>query len=454
MTFTPHLAERRFGIGYSPRRPGPRTLDAMLAALAGPDRAAATFPIPLTDQITPTFEELLDLQRARRGSEEAEQAYRDGRARMDDLRRQTFLAHLARGMETEDGFRERLVQFWSDHFTVRAKNGLMRHYVTPYVDENIRPHVTGRFADMLKAAVKHPVMLIYLDQNRSIGPNSPAGENGRGLNENLAREVLELHTLGVGGPYSQNDVRQLAELLTGLSTNRARDFWFRRNFAEPGTEEVLGQVYGPHASVAEIDRLLDDLAQHPATARHIARKLATHFLSDDPPEAVVADMATAFRRNDGRLLPVYTTMLRHPASWSIAPVAAKVMQPFHFVQASLRGLGLPGRTVARFDRGQTQRFLWQPMRRMGQDWERPAGPDGLNEVADAWITPHALAARIEWAFRVPEQLMRRLPDPRSAVYDLVGDAATSALVFAAGAAESRAEGVGLILASPAFQRRA
>ena len=130
------------------------------------------------------------------------------------------------------------------------------------------------------------------------------------------------------------------------------------------------------------------------------------------------------------------------------------MQPFHFLQASLRGLGLPGRTVARFDRGQTQRFLWQPMRRMGQDWERPAGPDGLNEVADAWITPHALAARIEWAFRVPEQLMRRLPDPRSAVYDLVGDAATSALVFAAGAAESRAEGVGLILASPAFQRRA
>lgn len=454
VSFTPHLAERRFGVGLSPRRRAPRSIDDMLARLSGRDAIARDHPIPDTQAIRPSFAELIALQQARGGGDGAEARYQDGRRRMDAARREAFLAHLARGVETEDGFRERLTQFWADHFTVRAKRGLMRHYVTPYVEETIRPHVAGRFADMLKAAVKHPVMLLYLDQETSVGPNSPAARDRRGLNENLAREVLELHTLGVDAPYSQRDVRQLAELFTGLSFGRVRGFWFRPQFAEPGAEEVLGRSYGPEPSVAEIDRVLDDLARHPATARHLARKLAVHFIADDPPPGAVAAMAAAYTATDGNLMAVYEAMLRHPAAWRTPPERAKVMPPFAFMQAALRGLGVPGRTLARLDRPTVQRHFWQPMRQMGQDWERPPGPDGLSEAADAWITPQGMATRIEWAFSVPDVLMRRLPDPRRAVYDLLGEAATSPVVFAAGAAESREEGIGLILTSPAFQRRA
>lgn len=457
MAYSPDLADRRFGTGLSPHAAPPDGVPAMLRRLTGPDVMAQRFPIPLTDAVTPTVAELRALQRARSDSDDAEEAYRAGRRRMEAARLATFRAHLGRGIETRDGLRERLTQFWADHFTIRARNGLMRHYVTPYVEETIRPHLAGRFADMLKAAVTHPMMLLYLDQVRSVGPNSPAARNGRGLNENLAREVLELHTLGVDGPYGQADVRQLAELLTGLSWQAKRGFLFRPRFAEPGAETVLGRTYGPDASLDEIRRVLDDIALHPATAHHIATKLAVHFVSDEPPPGLVGAMATAFEATGGQLLAVYDAMLRHPAGWlrdtGAGPRGAKVMQPFQFIQSALRGLGVRGAAVTGLDRNTTMRHLLRPLLYMGQDWERPDGPDGLAEAAGTWISPQGMAARLDWAFRAPAALVSDLPDPRQAVHWMLGPGAPPATEFAAGAAEDRIDGIGVILASAAFQRR-
>ena len=457
MAFSPDLADRRFGTGLSPRVDPPSDPADILSRLAAPDDMARRFPIPLTDAAAPTVADLRALQRARAESDAAEEAYRAGRQRMEAVRLATFRANLARGVETADGFRERLTQFWADHFTIRARNGLMRHHVTPYVEETIRPHVAGRFADMLRAAVTHPMMLLYLDQVNSVGPNSPVARDGRGLNENLAREVLELHTLGVGGPYGQGDVRQLAELFTGLSWGIDQGFWFRPRYAEPGAETVLGESYGPDASLDEIHRLLDDLAAHPATARHLARKLAVHFVSDDPPPGLTDAMSAAYLASGGALLPVYEAMLRHPAAWlrdvEAGPGAAKVMQPLQFIQSALRGIGARGETLLSADRQTTMRHLMRPLLHMGQDWERPDGPDGLPEAAEAWITPQGMAARIDWAFRAPVALLDDLPDPRVAVHQLLGPHAPQTVVFAAGAAEDRVEGIGVILTSAAFQRR-
>lgn len=457
MSFIRELADRRFGTGLSPRVSPPSDLGQMLEALAGPDTMAARFPITPTVRISPTVADLRALQRVRAESEANEEAYRAGREDMEAVRLATFRAHLARGIETRDGFRERLTQFWADHFTVRARNGLMRHYVTPYVEETIRSNVAGRFADMLRAAVTHPMMLLYLDQVQSVGPNSLVARDGRGLNENLAREVLELHTLGVDGPYGQQDVRQLAELFTGLSWGIDQGFWFRPRYAEPGAETVLGVTYGPEAALEPVHAVLDDLAAHPATARHLATKLAKHFVSDVPSPDLIDVMTRAYLAFDGALLPVYEAMLRHPAAWTrgieAGPGAAKVMQPFQYVQSALRGVGALGDALLSADRQATVRHLLRPLLYMGQDWERPDGPDGLPETSDAWITPQGMAARIDWAFRAPSALLGDLPDPRAAVRHILGKDAPQTVVFAAGAAEDRVEGIGVILTSAAFQRR-
>ena len=222
-----------------------------------------------------------------------------------------FRADLLRGLgltmlrwsETQSGFRERLALFWTDHFTTVGKSEPQRSAVSIYVDAAIRPHLSGRFGDLLVAAVTHPMMLTYLDQRVSVGPQSAFARRkgtSRGLNENLAREVLELHTLGVDGPYTQADVRQLAELFTGLTIDRSGAMAFRPGWAEPGEELVLGRRYGGNpARLEAVEQALHDLAVHPATADHVARKLAVHFVSDAPDPGLVAHMAARFPGHRG-----------------------------------------------------------------------------------------------------------------------------------------------------------
>lgn len=461
MRFDPERAAIRFGCGLSPSIPAPQTADAMLSLLAGPDDMAQRFPIA-------GFQVAADLYLARRAALKARnkagtEAEREAAIeRLRDVSRQNFgavaewLSHaLLRRAQAEDAFRERLVAFWTDHFTAFQPMGPLSFSQVTYAEDAIRPHVAGRFSDMLRAAMTHPLMLRFLNQARSAGPNSRAARNrGKkigGLNENLARELLELHTLGVDGSYTQADVRQLAELLTGLSYSLEKGFQFRPALAEPGTETVLSADYGGEkARLEDVFAVLDDLARHPETARHIARKLAVHFVSDAPDEGLVAAMAARFEETEGDLVQVYAAMLDHPAAWGDAP--GNVKRPIDFIGSSLRALDIVPRHMPSQNYGKTRRLFLTPLELMGQRWGRPAGPDGWPEADTDWITPQSLAARLQWGMTVPFSLMRVLPDPREFVETALGSAAPEPVRFAARAAETRAEGVGLVLASPAFQR--
>ncbi len=238
---------------------------------------------------------------------------RGRRMRMARVPQQLYRAEVSARMrkqaEARAGYVERLVAFWSNHFAVSAAKGpLVRASAGAFEREAIRPHVLGRFEDMLIAVEQHPSMLFYLDNQRSMGPNSRAGRNrGKGLNENLAREILELHTLGVGGGYTQADVTSLARIITGWSFagRRARReepgvFLFRANWHEPGDHDLLGKAY-TQRGIEQGEAAFADLARHPATARHIATKLVRHFVADDPPPALVERLTKVFLDTDGDL---------------------------------------------------------------------------------------------------------------------------------------------------------
>ena len=454
----------RYGFGL-PLPPGAVVgPEAMLAALAGPDLAAAGIAGPDGAAVLGRLNAFDDAAKARRRARRAagtgpapetvEAAYAAAGQAINRAALDAARALVARALGAPDGFRERLALFWADHFTVAAKSAAFRELPGALVEQAIRPHLAGRFADLLTAVETHPAMLIYLDQVASFGPDSAVGRRkGKGLNENLAREMMELHTLGVGAGYSQDDVRQLAELLTGLAVQPGRGFRFLRQRAEPGAETVLGKRYddAPDDGMAPIRAVLADLAVRPETARHLATKLAVHFVADVPDPGLVAALEAAWRGSDGDLMAVYRALLEHPAAWG--PVGAKVRPPVEFVLAALRALGARADEVLALDDAVLRRAILGPLGPMGQPWQAPGGPDGWPEAAADWITPQGLAARIRWAMEMPRQLVAVLPDPRGFVAHALDDAADDVLVQAAAAAETRAEGVGLVLASPAFNRR-
>lgn len=460
MRFDPELAEFRFGYGLSPDLPAPGSAAEMLDLLAGPDVMAARLPLPGFETILPRMAAVQDALRARRASpgRQAEAAFLETRkALVRELRRERPVwlgRHLARRSGTRDAFRERLVVFWADHFTARGKTAVSGLAMTPHVESAIRPHVTGRFADLLAHAVKAPLMLEYLDQRGSRGPQSAAARDRGpdvGLNENLAREVLELHTLGVDGPYGQADVRQLAELLTGLSFNFRKGTAFHPRLAEPGAETVLGRTYGGgRARMGDIDAVLADLAVHPATAAHIAHKLAVHFVADDPDPALVAALEARFAGTGGDLMAVYAVLLDHPAAWD--PVPGNLRPPLSWVSAATRALGVPAAALDPVRNKDFFRALPKALARMGQPYEAPPGPDGWAEEDAAWLTPQGLAARLQWSFSAPPLILPDLPDPRDFAARALGTRLGDRLRFAAAAAESRGDGIGLILAAPEFQR--
>jgi uncharacterized protein (DUF1800 family) len=458
--FTPELAERRFGYGLSPQIAAPPSVADMLTGLRGPDVMAQTYPIPgfryIQDQIVlvSRFSKFARKNpQTEAGAAAGEKAKTARRALFHD-RQRWVVSTLQRRIDTPHAFRERLIAFWADHFTARGKSGLLRAAAPAYAEEAVRPHIGGRFADLLFACVTHPLMLHYLDQNTSAGPNSRAArrpDRRRGLNENLAREVLELHTLGVAGPYNQSDVRELAKLLTGLAGTRDHSFKFRRNMAEPGAETVLGRTYGGAPGLAPIRAVLVDLALHPATAAHIARKLAVHFVSDQPAPDLIRDLEETYLSGGGDLMQCYETLLHHPASWTND--APNIRPPDEFVSAALRALAVAPEMMQSLRPAQIKRLMTTPMRLMGQPWQQPAGPDGWPEDDSAWITPQGMAARLEWAVNTPARLRPDLPDPREFVQDVLGPIPPADVVFAARAAETRADAIGLVLCAPAFQRR-
>lgn len=460
MRFDPELAEIRFGYGLAPALPRPASPEAMLAGLTGPDTMRARFEIEDFDTFlerTEAVQALWKQRRKSRGTPEGDALRKQINLMKKDARQAKLRwlgQTLLRRAHTETAFRERVVAFWADHFTAHGKAGIMKRATSPYIDSAVRPHVAGRFADLLIAAVSHPVMLDYLDQRLSMGPGSDKAQRRgekAGLNENLAREVLELHTLGASGPYGQDDVRELAKLFTGMTFNPRQGFRFRRDFAEPGAEVVLGRSYGPQPGMGPIRAALEDLAVHPATAAHVARKLAVHFVSDTPDAGLVQHLEATFARTGGDLMALYGALLEHPGAWD--PGAPNIKWPAEFISSALRALAVPPGAVEALEEQAARQMFYAPLRIMGQHWQEPVGPDGWPEADSNWITPQSLSARIDWAVGVPQRLLGELPDPRGFAETALGSRASGAVRFAAGAAESKAEAIGIVLASPGFQRK-
>ncbi len=451
MAFSEFILNARFGYGIRPGATLFASPEAMLNSLKQPDPLDKRFVRPsLGDRFALDAVARTALRNNRQGKGDMSAEYQEARRAMRRVVAEDMKAYMLRATISDNGFRERLVAFWGDHFTVSGKNLRIQLALGDYTDSVIRPNIAGRFADMLKGVITHPAMLMFLDQHSSIGPNSVLGrKQGRGLNENLAREVLELHTMGVGASYTQDDVRQFAELLTGLVL--ARDgFRFSPNAAEPGTEQILGKTYGGDpAKLADIMAFLDDLAVNPETAAHISRKLAVHFISDTPPADMVDQMTAAYRASDGDLMQVYAAMLAHPAAYN--PARQKVKWPTEYMVSAMRALNL-GEELAGGKPRELANVLLEPMRGMGMDMIRPFGPDGWPEEAEVWISPPTLAARISWGKSLAEEYGQHV-DPRELLPQVLGSDVSEALKVAVAGAESKWEGVALMLVSPEFNRR-
>nr|WP_111297831.1 DUF1800 domain-containing protein [Paracoccus saliphilus] len=448
------LAAIRLGFGLSPRLTGPADPAGVAASVAAAMSAGDSVYMDGVRQMQIELRRLLLI--ARKGGQVEDEAYRSHRRGMNDRYLRAIVDRFARIMDDPSGFGERLVAFWSSHFAVRGGAPHANLMTAALVDEAIRPHLTGRFADLMFAAETHPAMLIYLDQVGSVGPNSVSARRNpdkvMGLNENLAREMIELHSLGVGADYTQQDVEALARLLTGLTYSARQPGVFRPAQAEPGADTVLGRSYGgDSATLNDIRDVIEDLASHQATASHIARKLAIHFIADDPPPSVVERLANVFRDTAGDLGAINLTLAEAPEL--ATQYRQKLRQPHEFLAASLRSLGLTGDDIRGFSRKQIRQVLLNPMAVMGQPWARPNGPDGWPEEAEAWGTPQGLAMRINWAMGQPSRLVRQLPDPREFLTMALGEAASEPLRWAVPRAESRSQGIALVLASADFNRR-
>jgi uncharacterized protein (DUF1800 family) len=429
--------------------------EPLLAGLRGPDRGAQAYPILMGAELEALLRAVDQARLAGKRHPQRDPALEARALELDQAviaaSRMALRSTLARAVAAPDGLRERLVAFWADHFTVAAP-GLHRAILpAAMAEEAIRPHLTGSFADMLTAVALHPAMLTYLDQSFSTGPNSVLGKRkGKGLNENFARELLELHTLGVGAGYGQGDVRELAKLLSGLSWRVRTGFVFNAQKTEPGPQEVLGKTYAGD-TLDTVREVLGDLARRPETAAHLARKLAVHFVADTPDAGLVAALEDAFLQGGGALLPVYEVLLTHPASQVVD--MAKARQPWDFLVAALRALGVTGDDIMAWPDKHVTRRVVKPLIAMGQPWKQARGPDGWAEDFAAWITPSGLATRITWAMGVPETILRPLPDPTEVARAAFGATPPEAVVWAAARAETKADGIGLVLASPAFNRR-
>lgn len=351
-------------------------------------------------------------------------------------------ARLERYASAPVGFTERLVMFWSNHFALGIKGANLEVSVGAFERDAIRPHVRGSFADMLLAVARHPAMLLYLENHASYGPNSPLGQRrSLGLNENLARELLELHTLGVDGGYSQADVTALARIITGWTVSVDRGvggFRFDAARHEPGEQALLGVVY-PAGGAEQGEAALRALARHPATARHIARKLAVHFVADEPPPALVARLEQAFRATDGDLAAVSRALATDPDAWQ-AP-ATKLRAPQEFVIAADRVLGAR-RTASEFVL--LTRTLGQPL------WNAPA-PNGFPSDTAAWLSPKGVTGRLAVSARIARSFDDA--EPGALITAAFGAGVSPASRRAILSAETRSQAVAILLMTPEFQWR-
>lgn len=372
-----------------------------------------------------------------------------GDIRLRDLLHAEARARIEQGIAAEAGFGERWVDFWSNHFCVALRRGqILQGVIGAYEREAIRAHAFGKFSDMLLAVEMHPAMLHYLDQRQSIGPASPAGvRQKKGLNENLAREIMELHTLGVGGGYLQADVTSFAKVLTGWSISNNEEnldgyggFFFAPNRHEPGPQVILGKTYAQEGKEQGL-AVLRDLAAHPSTAKFVARKVARHFVADNPPPVLVEKLQQDFRKTGGDLASLARTLVTAGEAWG-AP-QTKLRRPYEFLMAALRATGEKPEKVPQ---------LLNALNLMGQQLWNPPGPNGHPDSEAELIAPKAIKTRLEFSLQAARQIAGRI-DPRELADQLYGAALGPETKQAIARAETRPQGMAILLMSPEFQRR-
>ena len=351
------------------------------------------------------------------------------------------------GFTTARPFAEHLVWFWTNHFTVSTTAGRTVNFVGAFEREAIRPYIADKFENMLLAVASHPAMLVYLNNNASIGPESPAGRlSGKGRNENLGRELMELYSLGVDGGYSQADVIALANILTGwgLDPRAPSGFGFFPNRHERGAQMLRGKNYSPDLGGGI--QAVRDLAHDPHTARHIVTKFATYFIADEPTPQTVARLEAAFNKTNGDLKALAIAAVEDDAAWT--PKPAKMRSPVEYVTAGYRLLGLPKDDGD----GQQTRAAMASARAMGEFPMTASSPKGWPLTSDAWSGPDAVLTRIEWAKQIGGRTPNDFNAARTAEQGL-GPLVTPATKTAMARAETQGDALALLISSPEFQRR-
>jgi uncharacterized protein (DUF1800 family) len=468
------IATNRFGLGVRPDNPfSGKPADWLRAQMDRfNDRPSALSALPNRAALIQSLQELQQLQRAKKDKAAnaddetamAENVLGDYRKALRDHYSDAVEARLQVAVASETDFAERLVHFWSNHFAVSTDKVVITALAGNYEFDAIRPHIFGTFGDLLKAAVKHPAMLLYLDQAQSIGPDSPLAKrvNARrdadlGLNENLAREILELHTLGVRTVYTQEDVTEFARALTGHTITGLARGPIRRlvdgNMAagetvfvdaihQPGSRQVIGSTYS-QSGAGQADAILSNLATHPATAKHIAIKLATHFVADVPPPALIAKLETDFLKTGGDLKSLYRTLLSAPEAWAIG--AAKFKTPWEWTVSALRALNLK-------QLGPNRKASAALFVQMGQPIWRPGSPGGFGDQTKDWAGPAALMRRVETAGRFAKLTAGRI-DARTLAPTILPGTLDPRTAEHIARAESPEQGLALLLVAPEFLRR-
>jgi len=459
---TAAIAANRFGLGAAPGE-----LVSIGSDPRGWLEAQLRGPAPLL--AAPGLKDTLDILRAAGEiNKERREAQRQAAASGDAVVKVKQLGQFYRPIytaEVQARFRnavavqrpyvERLVYFWSNHFAVSIDKNVVAGVAGSLEREAIRPHVLGSFRDMLLAVEQHPAMLLYLDNQRSVGPNSQAAQRAArrdrtvGLNENLAREILELHTLGVDAGYTQTDVTSFAKVLTGwsigldagqLMQGKVGEFQFRPQVHEPGSQTVFGHRYA-QADMAQGVAVLTDLATAPPTARHIATKLARHFIADDPPPRAVAQIAKAFEKSGGDLPQVYQAVIACQEAWE--PSQIKFKTPQDYVVSIYRGLELP--VTDRPD-------SILPFATLGQRQFAPGSPAGWPDRSADWDGASALMKRIEFVDAL-SQALSSPPKVADLGPQLLGATYSDETRTSIARAANEAQALTLLLTSPEFLRR-
>jgi uncharacterized protein (DUF1800 family) len=445
------IAVHRFGLGARPGEIEAASRDpkAWLMAQVGTAAEQPLLPdggaYPDSGTLVRQEQDMIAARRAfKAGDTEALKKQAGGRLKIftDEM-----VGRFQLGFTTARPFAEHLVWFWTNHFTVSTTAGRTLNFAGAFEREAIRPYIADKFENMLLAVASHPAMLVYLNNVASIGPDSLAGQrSGKGRNENLGRELMELYSLGVDGGYTQADVIALANILTGwgLDPNAPSGFGFFPNRHEPGSQALRGRNYGSDLKAGV--QAVRDLAHDPHTAHHIATKFATYFIADQPSPQSVARLEAVFNKSGGDLKVLAMAVVEDPTAWGPAP--AKMRSPVEYVTAGYRMLGLP-----QGDNAQQQiRAAMGSARAMGEFPMTASSPNGWPLVSDAWTGPDAVLNRIEWA----KQVGGRMPANFNAAS--VADAAMGPLLSAAtrtamARAETQGDALALLISSPEFQRR-